>query len=67
MIVPLITPPPIINPPPVVIPPGEPPCDPHVEVCDDPEDPPTDAPEPGLLVILLAAILAFWRFGLRRA
>ena len=46
--------PPVIVPP-VYIPPVEPPCDednPDDDECEEPEKPPVDAPEPGLLFLL---------------
>lgn len=60
----------ILPPPVIVIPPGEP-CDPDdpdntdPECDDDPDDPdpPVDAPEPAMVLILIAAILAYWGFG----
>jgi len=45
--------------PPVIIPPVEPPCDEDEEDCE-PEEPPVDAPEPGLFYLLLMGGLAAW-------
>lgn len=53
--------PPVIPPPVVVIPPGEPPCDednPDDEECP-PEEPPVDAPEPGLPLLLFAGAVVY--------
>lgn len=58
-------PPPVLIPP-IFIPPGEPcdPEDPDKGDCEEPPtEPPIDAPEPGLLIILMTAALIFWRFG----
>ena len=54
--------PPVIVPP-VYIPPVEPPCDednPDDKDCDEPEEPPVDAPEPGLLLILMLGGGLYW-------
>jgi len=48
--------------PPVVIPPVTPPCDEDDEDCEPPTEPPVDAPEPGLLVILmLGGLMLYWQ------
>jgi hypothetical protein len=58
-------PPPVIIPP--VLPPVESPCDPDVEDCDgNPPEPPTDVPEPGLLILLITGILVMIFAGRRR-
>lgn len=56
-------PPPHILVPPVVIPPVKPPCEDDNPDNDDecnPEEPPTDAPEPSLPVLLIVGAAVFW-------
>lgn len=52
--------------PPIFVAPVEPPCDDkdHDGKCDkpeEPEEPPTDVPEPGVLLILATGALLYWR------
>jgi hypothetical protein len=53
--------PPVIVPP-VIIPPVEPPCEEGVDEECTPEEPPVDAPEPGLFYLLLMGGLAAWLY-----
>ncbi|MEO1243912.1 MAG: PEP-CTERM sorting domain-containing protein [Pseudomonadota bacterium] len=62
-------PPPYI--PPVLIPPPPIPCDddddtPNPDCPPGPEEPPTEVPEPGVIVILLAGLGAYWLSTRRR-
>lgn len=60
-----INPPPVIIPP-VVIPPVNPPCDPHADPhCPGGKEPPVEASEPGVLILLMIGGLIVW-FALRR-
>lgn len=61
--VPGFTPPGLLLPPPIPIP-VEPPCDEDDEDCEPPPPPP-EAPEPGIIFILLIGALAVW-YGVRR-
>ncbi|NOX83789.1 MAG: PEP-CTERM sorting domain-containing protein [Alphaproteobacteria bacterium] len=66
---PFLGPPPFLIPP-IIIPPGEPPCDPETDPdCEAPmpPEPPVDVPEPGILILLLTGVGAYWLLGQRRA
>ena len=53
--------PPVIVPP-VIIPPVLPPCEEGVDEECTPEEPPVDAPEPGLLLLLMLGVVTYGAF-----
>ncbi len=53
--------PPVIVPPVIIIPPVEPPCDEEDEDCE-PEEPPVDAPEPGIFYLFILGGVAWWAY-----